>query len=578
MLIDAEIDLSMYGAAPLSFAKRVDVLCDEVAAIEKLLQACTEADSADGFSAELIARVGATALGAQPGATNTDAERTKRRQARQARLEAARASRIASQERRDALKAELAESRFRWKLAITANEEQGRWRVRISEAAGGTAAKAAAAALDPAQRPVMSEEHTAALSARVHEEELLRAAMAAERTANAKERAATELERQAMVKERAIQHELDVHTRLLAEETANAAAVAAEEKVRPAPYLTLSQYCSDIEADHVSCVRTDQQAKEEALAEAAEVAALEAAELQAGMAREHRLKMMTEQRARDEKQRLERLEQAEAQQQEAETAAKQALAKKKKRAMATLAAVDALSKAHDEADQKRRDEEAATRAKLLAEHTEEVEQIKRRHAEAADAAARQRAAAAASKLLATEQVERARQRESERRVREERWAADRKARQLLEKQEAAEKLAKDTAVRQAALEKLRNAESRVLRAQEQARLVAAQAEKAEVDRVKKMAREGASQRAQELLRLQSTRAAMDTRREEQLEAHRRATLLLSDTSWSGGGGSGTGSVARWNSADVLEWFTKSFRWAGAPPRTCPSRFKCCSNH
>ena len=45
-----------------------------------------------------------------------------------------------------------------------------------------------------------------------------------------------------------------------------------------------------------------------------------------------------------------------------------------------------------------------------------------------------------------------------------------------------------------------------------------------------------------------------------------ATLLLSDTGWSGGGG-GRGSVGRWNTTDVLEWFQKSFRWAGShrPP-------------
>ncbi len=285
------------------------------------------------------------------------------------------------------------------------------------------------------------------------------------------------------------------------------------------------------------------------------------------MAREHRLKMMKEQHERDEKLRLQKLEKAEQLQKQAEEKASVALAQKKKRAMAALAAVDALSKAHDEAEKKRLEEEAAVRAKLVAEHAKEVEQIKRSHEEAAAAAAAQRAATAATKLLKTEQVERARQRESERRVREERFAADRKARQLIEQQEAADKRAKDTAIRQAALERLRDAESRVMRAQEQARLMAAQAERAEVDRVKTMAREAASARASELLSLQAARAAMDTRREEQLEAQRRATLLLSNNSWSGSGGAGTGSVARWNSTDVLEWFTKSFRWAGAQQST-----------
>ena len=316
-----------------------------------------------------------------------------------------------------------------------------------------------------------------------------------------------------------------------------------------------------------SACHADPQAKAQAQAEAAEIAALEAAELEAGMAREHRMKMMQEQHEREEKLRLQRLEQAEQRKIMAEEKASETIAKKKQRAMAALAAIDALSRAHDEAERKRLEEEAAARAKLIAEHTKEVEEIRRSHEEAAAAAAKQHAAAAATKLLQTEQIERARQRESERRVRDERFSADLKARQLIEKQEAAGKRAKDTAIRQAALEKLRDAESRVLRAQEQARLMAAQAERAEVDRVKNMAREAASARAQELLSLQSARAAMDTRREEQLEAQRRATLLLSNNSWSATGGAGTGSVARWNSTDVLEWFTKSFRWAGAQQLT-----------
>ena len=231
MLGDLDIDLSMFaGATVLSFVERVDKLCKEVAALEELVQACANADSADGFSAELLARVGASALGTPAGSDSTAAERAKRRETRQARLAAAKARRIASEERRDALKAQLAESRFQWKLAITPNA--GKWQVRIIEKSGTGTLNMPVPELEPAQRPVMSKEHSEALSARVHEEELLRAAMAAERTANQKERAATELERQAMVKERAIQHEIEVHARLLAEEQAKFDAVAAEEKVR----------------------------------------------------------------------------------------------------------------------------------------------------------------------------------------------------------------------------------------------------------------------------------------------------------------------------------------------------------
>jgi len=169
-----------------------------------------------------------------PGSDSTPAARAKRREARQARLAAAKARRIASEERRDALKAQLAESRFPWKLAITPSD--GKWQVRITETASSVNIKVAKPELEPAERPIMSKEHTEALSARVHEEELLRAAMAAERIANQKERAATELERQAMVKERAIQHEIEVHARLLAEEQAQADEIAAEEKVRLLAY------------------------------------------------------------------------------------------------------------------------------------------------------------------------------------------------------------------------------------------------------------------------------------------------------------------------------------------------------
>ena len=231
MLADLDIDLSMFaGATVLSFVERVDKLCKEVAALEELVRACANADSADGFSSELLARVGASALGAPAGSDSTAAERAKRREARQARLAAAKARRIASEERRDALKAQLAESRFQWKLAITPNA--GKWQVRIIEKSDTVTVNIPVPELEPAQRPIMSKEHSEALSARVHEEELLRAAMAAERTANQKERAATELERQAMVKERAIQHEIEVHARLLAEEQAKFDAVAAEEKVR----------------------------------------------------------------------------------------------------------------------------------------------------------------------------------------------------------------------------------------------------------------------------------------------------------------------------------------------------------
>eukprot|EP01043_Picozoa_sp_COSAG02_P016909 COSAG02_NODE_754_length_17578_cov_97.544825_14_plen_535_part_00 len=237
MLETMDIDLSMFAGATvpvLSFVERVDKLCKEVSALEELVQACVEADSADEFSAELVARVGATALGASPSSDSTAAARAKRREARQARLAAAKARRIASEERRDALKAQLAESRFPWKLAITPSD--GKWQVRITETASRGNMKVAKPELAAAERPIMSKEHTEALSARVHEEELLRAAMAAERTANQKERAATELERQAMVKERAIQHEIDVHARLLAEEQAQADEIAAEEKVRLLSY------------------------------------------------------------------------------------------------------------------------------------------------------------------------------------------------------------------------------------------------------------------------------------------------------------------------------------------------------
>ena len=541
MLTDADLDLGLYAggaAAVATFEERVDQLCEEVAAIERLMKTCTEDDDISPLknAAELAKRVGETALGAPPAPTNTDAGRAKRREARHARLDAARARRIASEERRDALKAELESSSFTWKLAIRPTEGPLPWSVRISEGfnTAPAAGKKPEPQLEPAERPVMSQEHNAALSARVHEEELLRAAMAAERTANQKERQAIELERQAMVQERAVQHEVEVHARLLAEERVKVDEAAAEER-----------------------------AKEEAAFQAAEVAALEAAELQSGMAREHRLKMLKEQHAREETARLARLEETQVQHEKATAAAHEALARKKKNAMATLAAVDALSKAHDKSEKQRIESEAAARTKVIAEHAAEVERIQREHDEAAEVAAKQRAATAASTILRAEQVERARQRESERRVREERWAADRKARVLLEKQASAERLARDTAVRQSALQKLRDAESRVMRAQEEARLVAAQAEKGELERVKKQARAAASERAQELLSLQAARTAGDTRRVEQEDAMRRATLLLSDTSWSGGGsGAGTGSVARWNSTDVLEWFTKSFRWAG----------------
>ena len=125
------------------------------------------------------------------------------------------ARKFASAERRDALKAALHESQYRWKLSILpVQEDEGaaasRWRVRIADREGVSTpsqpAEGEPAAAKP--RPLRSEEHEKAISAHVHEQELLRGAMEAERKANAKERLATEIERQAMAEARAMQAEV----------------------------------------------------------------------------------------------------------------------------------------------------------------------------------------------------------------------------------------------------------------------------------------------------------------------------------------------------------------------------------